>query len=307
MYADDDENDPEYTEYAHQQDRYQNGSDDDGESEYNDAKGIKYHITFQPQLPLQGPNDKKRRANARADTINRSTYIHEKAPYSEFLDDAIKAIGRDERTMDFKIVGDDLRTTRFKFTWTITRTDYKNMQLSSEADYKELVTETAKRAKVEAKLEITEFELEAPPPAADGDGTAAGNPAPAASVQNEEPADKHKHRKLNPEEEAMAKTILDIQNSQRCSDRACTSRFCFVGNPTAKHVRLTPLLSTWAAAILAEMPNVTVTEPPPPEEEKMFWPLDDQLADIDDISMLASRRRNISAKSSTTIGRRWQR
>ncbi|KAJ7023032.1 hypothetical protein C8F04DRAFT_1271854 [Mycena alexandri] len=208
--------------------------------------------------------------------------------------------------MHFKIVGTELRTTRFKITWTISRTDYKNMKLGSEAEYKELVTETGKKAKVEAKLEISECELEAPPPAADGDGpgTAAGNATPAASAQNEEPADKHKHRKLNPEEEAMAKTIIDIQNPQRCSDRTCTSRFCFVGNPTAKHVRLTPLLlNTWAAAILAEMPNVTVTEPPPPEEEKMFWPLDDQLADIDDISMLASLRPPIIAASTSALNR----
>ncbi|KAJ7034291.1 hypothetical protein C8F04DRAFT_1102156 [Mycena alexandri] len=295
MYSEDYEDDPDYLAFAQQQDRYtgNNSEDDDGVSEYNDGAGVKYIIKFKPQLPPLQPNE-KRRSNAKADTVNCSAFVHEKAPMSDFLDAIILAIGRDEQTMKFKIVSETLRTTRFKATWTISRTDYQNMQLSSEAGYKELVEQAVKKAKVEAKLEIVECELEPRAlTALNGDETAADGDGP----------DKSKKRKLNPEEEKMAETVVELQHANRCSDRGCSSRFCFIGNPGAKHVRLTPvLLNIWAAGIIAKIPTVTTKKPPPPEEEKAFWPLDDGLSDIDDISMLATRRRNIAAKPATSSG-----
>ncbi|KAJ7042731.1 hypothetical protein C8F04DRAFT_1289921 [Mycena alexandri] len=280
MYPEDYEDDPDYLAFAQQQDRYtgNNSEDDDGVSEYNDGAGVKYIIKFKPQPPPLQPNE-KRRSNAKADTVNCSAFVHEKAPMSDFLDAIILAIGRDEQTMKFKIVSenpedDEIQSYLDDLNAPITSSDGK---LSSEAGYKELVEQAVKKAKVEAKLEIVECELEPRAlTALNGDETAADGDGP----------DKSKKRKLNPEEEKMAETVVELQHANRCSDRGCSSRFCFIGNPGAKHVRLTPvLLNIWAAGIIAKIPTVTTKKPPPPEEEKAFWPLDDGLSDIDDISM----------------------
>ncbi|KAJ7684895.1 hypothetical protein DFH06DRAFT_1313273 [Mycena polygramma] len=107
-----------------------------------------------------------------------------------------------------------------------------------------------------------------------------------------------KKRKLTSEEEEIAETIIRLKTVHQCSDRSCLSPFCFVGNPTAKHVRLTPIhLSTWGAAILAKIPNVDINTPLPPEEEKMFWSLNSATDDVDDIALLTTRRQNTSNKS----------
>ncbi|KAJ7135506.1 hypothetical protein C8R43DRAFT_1132716 [Mycena crocata] len=105
------------------------------------------------------------------------------------------------------------------------------MSLVSVAEYTELLKQVQARPKVEAKLEIMELVTTAHAAAntADGDG-------------NDE-TDKSKKRKrtLTAEEEEMAETIVQIQAATCCSDRSCHSRYCFVANPTAKHVRLTPI------------------------------------------------------------------
>lgn len=119
----------------------------------------------------------------------------------------------------------------------------------------------------------------------------------------------------------MAELVIQIQQANRCADRACTSTYCFIGNASARHVRLTPMLfNLWAAAIVrlfrylflhitdgqlvyqvAKKPDVTITTPPPPEDAKAFWPLDQQNDDMDDIAMLAARRRNASNKPSSSV------
>ncbi|KAJ6608335.1 hypothetical protein B0H10DRAFT_1955489 [Mycena sp. CBHHK59/15] len=99
--------------------------------------------------------------NACAMPINCSIYSHEKSTLDKVLDTAIQAVGRDDQTLKFKIVGQALRTTRFTVTWTISHTNFKGMQLASEDSFKELVKQVMLKAKVEVKLEITESELEA--------------------------------------------------------------------------------------------------------------------------------------------------
>ncbi|KAF7371210.1 hypothetical protein MSAN_00756600 [Mycena sanguinolenta] len=306
-----DDDDDEYADYCRQQSRYEEdnyldntgnsrqslGSDHDSEptresSQYNDGQGIEYVISFQPQLPPLQPNERHRK-NARAPVVKCSIYAHEESSLVEVLDAAIAAIGRNESTMSFKIVGQQLRTSRFTVTWTIARTDYSKMQLTSEAQFKEMVAKVVDRPRVVVALEITESVLES--------GTVSGSGETANDLENG-PEKGPKKRKLTDDEEAMAETINQLQAATHCADHVCTSRHCFVGNAKAKHVRLTPLLfHIWAAAILAKTPGVDLKTPPPPEEEKGFWPPEDQPDDIDDISLFASRRRASSSKPSSAV------
>ncbi|KAJ7627430.1 hypothetical protein FB45DRAFT_1029776 [Roridomyces roridus] len=242
-------------------------------SEYNDGKGIHYIINLHPQLPPPAPNE-KRRVNARAPTVNSNFYAHEASCFAEILDEAIKAVDRDETTLNFKIVKNELRTDRFTLTYTIARTSFKDMQLKNETAFKALLDAAKEKAKPEAKLDMYESPL-----------------APSASnTTNDEGTDKvSRKRKVPPEEEELAEFVTQIQGNNRCSDKSCSSRFCFVGNPTASHVRLTPiLLNIWASAMLADMPGVD--ENNPPKEEKDFWQRPQQIGDMDDIESLARRR-----------------
>ncbi|KAJ7191904.1 hypothetical protein B0H12DRAFT_1246229 [Mycena haematopus] len=246
------------------------------ESEYNDGQGIRIVTNYQPQLPPLVPGE-KRRANARAPLINRTIYVHEKSSFAEVLDAVFAAVGQDEQTIPFKVVGDSLRTTRFTATWSIARTNFKKMQLQSVKDFGEMMKQALLKGSPEAKLDITEL--------------LAPTTATTSSNVPEEGEKTSKKRKLTAEEEEMAETVIQLQGANRCSDRTCGSRFCFVGNPTGQHIRLTPAhFNIWSAAILAKMPNVDINNPPPPDEEKMFWPVEQPGAETDDIAMLARRR-----------------
>ncbi|KAJ7731650.1 hypothetical protein B0H16DRAFT_1696658 [Mycena metata] len=159
--------------------------------------------------------------------------------------------------------------------------------------YRKIMEEVVRKGKPDVKLEIIESAdncAHLTAPAAEGD-------APELDSR------KGKKRQLPPEEEEIAETIIQLNTAHHCSDRSCTSRVCFVGNPSATHIRLTPLhLETWAAAILAKSPNVDVQTPPGPDVEKMFWPPTDAATadDVDDIGTLASRRKSLLSKSAPT-------
>ncbi|KAJ7867821.1 hypothetical protein B0H13DRAFT_1897408 [Mycena leptocephala] len=260
----DDDDDDEYQDFVRDQERYhgdgreyQEPDHEHEDSEYNEGKGINYVITFQPQLPPLQPNE-KRRSNARAEPIKRSIYLHEKSILAELLEATITAIGRngpDDKSMLFKIVNKELRTTRFNVTWSIARTEHKKMQLASVDDYDELVKQVCNKAKPVATLEIRECEREEAPTTTDGTVERNGNGESTG-----------KKRKVTAEEEEMTGIIAQLHGTQRCSDQTCTSRYCFVGNATAKHIRLTPfLLNIWAAAIVLIPRNLL-----PPQKRKPF-------------------------------------
>ncbi|KAJ7131412.1 hypothetical protein C8R44DRAFT_613247 [Mycena epipterygia] len=213
-------------------------------SEYNNGLGIKYIVAFQPQLPPPQLN-KKRRSNARAPLVNRSTDVHEKAPLDEVLDVAINAVQCNDQTLAFKIVGDSLSTNRFSVTWSISRMDFKKMQLMSEKDLKELVKQVIECPKVEVKLEITETPLVT-------HQTSLRNAKYVCQIIiSQWHLFEPKHTQ---EEEELAEIIVQLQQSTRCTDRLCTSRFCFLGNKTAQHVWLTPLhFNTWGLAIVRDI------------------------------------------------------
>jgi hypothetical protein len=80
----------------------------------------------------------KRRRNAKVPAINSA----------RILDIAITAVGRDSHTMEFKIVGNNLPTSKFSVLYSIPgRSSHKNMQLTSSDHYKELIEEAEKKGK----------------------------------------------------------------------------------------------------------------------------------------------------------------
>ncbi|KAF7371988.1 PARP-type domain-containing protein [Mycena venus] len=146
-------------------------------------------------------------------------------------------------------------------------------------------------------LELRELERESPLTSATEDAVEDGATGDAAEKSGS------RKRKTTAEEDEIAETIAQLHSAHLCSDCACSSRYCFTGNSTAKHVRLTPfLLNCWASAILAKMEGVDIETPPPPEEEKAFWPVANQPDEIGDIALLAScRRANGSKPNSASV------
>jgi hypothetical protein len=172
-----DEEDEEYQEFQRTQELYANEKvpDSNGKfatvtrnrvspvpllvSEYNDGKGIHYVISFQPQLPPLRPGE-KRRSNARAEKMKCSIYLHEALSLGEVLEAIIGAIERNDQSMKFKIVGKQLCMSRFKIIWSITCTDYKDMELRNTDDFDEMVKQVLEKAKPVVALVVTELELE---------------------------------------------------------------------------------------------------------------------------------------------------
>ncbi|KAJ7894598.1 hypothetical protein B0H14DRAFT_3646280 [Mycena olivaceomarginata] len=298
------EDDEEYQEYMRDQEHFHNQEDDlqddapREESEYHHGQGINYVVKFDPQLPPLKPGE-KRRANARVEKLKRSIYVHEKAEFPEVLNTAIAAVGRNGRndqSMHYKIVATELRTTRFKVTWTIACSDYQGMELATENDFKEMVKKVIDTPRVTVTLELKELPLESEPPST----SVTENAVDRNANGNAEKSGSRK-RKTTAEEEEMAETIAQLHSAHHCSDRTCSSHYCSTGNPNAKHVRLTPfLLNFWASAILAKMDGVDIHTPPPPEKEKAFWPVSNQPEAADDISLLASRRLANSSKPNSS-------
>ncbi|KAI0037783.1 hypothetical protein FA95DRAFT_1613884 [Auriscalpium vulgare] len=111
---------------------------------------------------------------------------------------------------------------------------------------------------------------------------------------------KKKQKKHEPSDEELAQDdiIIKLQGQYRCEDGTCSSTYCFLGGPNAKHIKLTPLhFRTWAAAIQGKTAGVDFESPP-------SSPLFDAGAArgdaTTDINVLASRRlRSLSASNSS--------
>ncbi|KAJ7811288.1 hypothetical protein B0H14DRAFT_2606634 [Mycena olivaceomarginata] len=84
------------------------------------------------------------------------------------------------------------------------------------------------------------------------------------------------------ESEALA--AVDEEPEKGTSKPQCSSRFCFLGNPSGTH--------------LAETLEVDLSKPPP-SENKLFMP--STTGATDDIALLASRRLNNKSASSPSI------
>ncbi|KAJ6485306.1 hypothetical protein C8R47DRAFT_1196825 [Mycena vitilis] len=228
-----------YEEYVQTQERYHNESrlagstsrsdeeeeeEEDHESMCNGGKGIQYLIIFQPQLLPLKPNEPKRRSNARAEKIKTHVYLHEKRALGDVLDAVIKVIGRDgpnDHSMRFKVVGHQLRTTRFKVNWTISRTDYKNMQLSSVKDFEELVKQVMEKAKAVVTLEVKEEPLEVAASASD-----AGEGASNGDGSQDRPA---KKRKVDDIYDRIAELKLEGPHVLEYVENAILDRYLTIG------------------------------------------------------------------------------
>ncbi|KAJ7714788.1 hypothetical protein B0H14DRAFT_3634466, partial [Mycena olivaceomarginata] len=206
-------------------------------SKYNDGKGIQYIVALQP-LPPPVKNGEKRRKNARVDVVSTTIYAHEDDSFAELLDAAITGVGYEE-VLKFKMAS-NLRTDNFSVTWSINRTDFKKMKLTTTGNYDEMVGEAIEKAKPSVKLDMAERS-----------STDTGADDDDAS-DDELAITKPKKRKVLPrKEEAITETIVQLKAMYNCSDKQCHSPICYLGNPTAEHTHLTPMhLSTWAAAIV---------------------------------------------------------
>jgi len=125
---------------------------------FNDGKGIKVAVSFQPILPPLKPGE-KRRKNAKAKVINRIVYIHEEKSLSEFLDIVIDDIDK-ASNLSFSIANRSglLDTDSFTLEYTINRSDSKDIPIRYTADYKTLIDEimTLNRVASSFKLLVTE-------------------------------------------------------------------------------------------------------------------------------------------------------
>ncbi|KAJ7611965.1 hypothetical protein B0H17DRAFT_1189169 [Mycena rosella] len=223
-------------------------------SQYNEGQSIHYFINFHAQLPPLEPNEK-----AHVPAINRIFYTHESSSLVEVLDAAISIVGRNDQSLPFKIVGKDLRTSKFSVTYTISRTNLKKMQLGSDNDFKVMLDAAVLKGKPEAKLEITESLLRS------------RSAVMTTGKRHRANARFRRRRKNRPKLSYKFKALTVVPIVPAHPD------FCFEGNPTAHQ--------------LAKMDGVDVQTPPPPEEEKMFWPVQKHTGgEPDDIAMLARRR-----------------
>ncbi|KAJ7801362.1 hypothetical protein B0H14DRAFT_3155580 [Mycena olivaceomarginata] len=262
--------------------QYTQNHDDNPESQYNGGQGIKYIFQIQPLAPVPKPGEKRRKNATRPAPIRKTIHLHEDSTFADVLDTAL-CVTKYDKILPFKIVANSLRTKAFTATWTIGRTDYKDMELATVDDFDEMIKEAIEKAKPTVKILITQIPSE----------------SEASAAVEEEPDKGAPKRQKTAEEESMADTIVQLQTTHRCNDNQCSSRFCFLGNPSGTHVRLTPLhFSTWAAAILAETPEVDLSNPPP-LENKLFMP--SVTSATDDIALLASRRLNNKSASPPSI------
>jgi uncharacterized Fe-S cluster-containing protein len=72
------------------------------------------------------------------------------------LDTAL-CVTKYDKILPFKIVANSLRTKAFTATWTIGRTDYKDMELATVDDFDEMIKEAIEKAKPTVKILITQI------------------------------------------------------------------------------------------------------------------------------------------------------
>ncbi|KAJ7820965.1 hypothetical protein B0H13DRAFT_1921056 [Mycena leptocephala] len=114
MYSDYDEDDEELQQYLDEERRYHDEDQNDEQEHQNDPQPPQPVANFQPQLPLllQAKNVAQMHAPA-----HQSYYLcPRKSEFAEVLDAVFVAVGWNEQTLGFKIVGEALRTNRFSPT-----------------------------------------------------------------------------------------------------------------------------------------------------------------------------------------------
>ncbi|KAJ7116722.1 hypothetical protein C8R44DRAFT_739404 [Mycena epipterygia] len=145
-------------------------------------------------------------------------------------------------------------------TYTIPKTQFKEMSLTCEDNYKTLLAEVQKKAAPDAVKNML-------------DGTKELEDNDEQTSEDEQPR-KKKGKTYEPSAEEVEQTefIAKLQAQWKCNDHTCKQFLCS-DKTTAKHVHLTHFhLQTWAAAAQAKVTNadgLTVDVDNPPDD-KLF-------------------------------------
>lgn len=129
------------------------------ESLYNDGKGIQVSVSLIGLLPRPKTGE-KRRANAKPPIMTKVMYIHEKTTFVNGLTQIIVHTfkrqdlcrGGVDRYGNLKKKTSDL----FSLTYTIPRTQLKDVEILSENDWRTFFEEAGKKPSAQGKLTIRE-------------------------------------------------------------------------------------------------------------------------------------------------------
>ncbi|KAF9233112.1 hypothetical protein BU15DRAFT_66876 [Melanogaster broomeanus] len=236
------------------------------ESQYHDGRGIQVSVSFTPfpQGPVMAKSDAKCK-----DRLRQPGYL---------LDTAIETLDQ-VNNLQFVIGNRSNRLCPDNFTarYTIPRTSYKDVDLTSIKDFDVLVTEVQKQRSPAFKLLLTQTKL-------------LENGSENEDDEEEEEEPRRKTSKPNSEETKLNEHIAELSRLYTCEDRSCKFPICWPSPTDAKHVHLTPLhLKTWAAAIIAAEKNPDIqTDYESPPNTKLFDPASETSAG--DIALLSRRR-----------------
>jgi hypothetical protein len=129
------------------------------ESLYNDGKGIQINASLIGLLP-RPKSGEKRRANAKPPVTTKVVYIHEK---TDFIGGLIQIIGRALKRSDLCRGGLDRSgnlhkktSSLFSLSYTIPRTQLKDVEILSEDDWATFLEEAGKKPSAQGKLAIKE-------------------------------------------------------------------------------------------------------------------------------------------------------
>ncbi|KAJ7092203.1 hypothetical protein C8R44DRAFT_750317 [Mycena epipterygia] len=224
--------------------------DDNEESQYNDGRGLQFTVEFTGLIPPPAAG-KKTQNNAKAPVIKKSIYVHEHSELNTLLNAALRSLGRHEgdNALSFSWIP---RTGTYSshmidianMTYTIPKTQFKEMSLTCEDDYKTLLAEVQKKAAPDAvKICLTELKY------------VTGDDDDEQTSEDEQPRKKKgKTHRRSAEEVEQTEFIAKLQAQWKCNDRTFERFLCFPDKTTAKHVHLTHFhLQTWAAAAMRSL------------------------------------------------------
>ncbi|KAJ7584275.1 hypothetical protein C8J56DRAFT_1089833 [Mycena floridula] len=223
------------------------GSDDQNgyrPSALNDGKGIRVQVAFHAIPPPLPPGKKKRKNQAKPAPQQSAFHFHEETDFPNFLEHVIEACERCSDTMDFKIVAGSLRTTNFSITWSIPRTQTKDMKLEKEKQFTDMVENAMEKAKPTIVLVVIEIKPE------DEDED---------SEEEEEMATqgKKKRSEPTPHEEKINEMIVTLQRNFPCKEIGCKSNFCWPDTMSGVHVPMTAThWNMWSSAIVEGVADV---------------------------------------------------
>ncbi|KAJ7712083.1 hypothetical protein B0H16DRAFT_1900261 [Mycena metata] len=265
---------------------------EDQESIYNDGQGLQFKLEFILREKADG------RKNAKHKTVKKSFYVHEDSALNHMLNEAIKVLGREDSLFFCYIPRTDTYTsTTIDFsslTYTIPKTLFKEMGLSSDKDYDIMLKEAKKKAKPEI-IHISMMEAEP-----ESGGSDKENNDEEGDEEGGRGRKRKKQKTFEPSEEEVEQNelIKKINTEWKCQDRTCRRFVCFPDRVTGQHVPVTHFhSSTWAAAIQGKHINEdgTPVDIKTPPDDELF---DYQEPDAADVALVRGRTAKAKANDS---------